>query len=147
MSSYLTVALLLRLTSPYLAPVGISALFRLVAQQPQLSYVAIIVLKCLAHRKPFIAPAHAFRLCNQRLLRSFRFRSTRNGGYLRSTYLPPALRSRQIFRTATYFSVALSSPSRTLGFPKQNAILAARTFLTHENSHARLATDFFNILA
>ena len=30
---------------------------------------------------PIIAPACAFRLCNQRLLRSLRFRFTRNGGH------------------------------------------------------------------
>ena len=41
-----------------------------------------------------------FRLCDQRLLRSFRFRSIRNGGYLRSPYLLPAHRCHQIFRTA-----------------------------------------------
>jgi len=57
--------------------------------------------------------------------------------------LTPPLHNRLIW--AYYFSVALSSPSRALGFPKRTAILAARTFLTNsaETKLARQAAGFF----
>ena len=73
---------MVRTTHVYLAPVGISALFRSVAQQPQLSYVAIVQLQLAFSSKARLgASASQFRLCNQRLLRSLRFRFTRNGGH------------------------------------------------------------------